>query len=180
MTRPLQANIATITFSGLIEMRYTNKFRKNVSAFAISAAALSAIICFQSSAAAQSKQRPDADVRPSVDARSSAAYAEVLLKKTQVQADLDALTADYTDDFPKVAEMRYMLETVEKERLRLLAVKPADLNRLTPALGKLMIGKIEAEVDLWSMRRSMQEAHPDVKRAKRKVEIFESAIKEIL
>jgi hypothetical protein len=114
------------------------------------------------------------------EVRASAAYAEVLLKRTELQSELEGLTAEYTDDFPKVTEGRYAVEMLEKERVRLLAVKPADVAKLTLALGKLMVRKVELEVDLWTLRKSLQEAHPDVRRAKRKLEIFEAAIKEIL
>ena len=121
-----------------------------------------------------------AAARPQADARSSAAYAEILLKKVQAQTQLEALAAEYTDDYPKVTELRFTLETAERELARLMAVKPADSARLSLALGKLMAGKIDAETELWVLRKTLQDAHPDVKRAKRKVDIYEAAIKEIL
>ena len=43
-----------------------------------------------------------------------------------------------------------------------------------------MVRKVEAEVDLWRLQQSYADGHPDVKRAKRRLEIFEKAIKEIL
>lgn len=127
----------------------------------------------------QTAARP-ADAKALADIRSSAAYAELLLKRTEVQSELEVLTADYTDEFPKVAEARYTLEAIERERTRLLAIRPADPARLTVALGKLLIRKVEVEVELWGLRKTLQDAHPDVKRARRKVDIFEAAIKEVL
>ncbi len=115
-----------------------------------------------------------------VHVRSSPAYAELLLKRTEVQAQLEMLAVEYTDQHPKVAEGRYALEMIDRERARLFAVKPADAGKLSLGLGRLMVRKAELEVDLWTLRKSMQEAHPDVKRAKRRVEIYETAIREIL
>ncbi len=117
---------------------------------------------------------------PSPEIRSSAAYAEVLLRKTELQAETEGLAVEYTEEFPKLAEARFALEAIERERMRMLALKPAAASRLTTALGKLMVRKAEQEVQLWTLRKSLQEGHPDVKRAKRRVEIFEAAIKEIL
>ncbi len=114
------------------------------------------------------------------EVRSSPAYAELLLKRTEVQAQLEMLAVEYTDEHPKVAEGRYALEMIDRERARLFAVKPADAGKLSLGLGRLMVRKAELEVDLWTLRKSMQEAHPDVKRAKRRVEIYETAIREIL
>ena len=90
------------------------------------------------------------------------------------------LAVEYTDDHPKVAEGRAALEIFDRERTRLLAVKPADAGKLSLALGKLIVRKAELELELWGLRKSLQEAHPDVKRARRRVEIYEAAIKEIL
>ncbi len=61
-----------------------------------------------------------------------------------------------------------------------MAVGATESGKLTLALGKLIVRKIELETDLWNLRRQYNDEHPEVKRAKRKVEVFERAIKEIL
>jgi len=43
-----------------------------------------------------------------------------------------------------------------------------------------MLRRIELETDLVNLQKNYKEEHPDVKRAKRKVEIYESAISDIL
>ena len=113
-------------------------------------------------------------------AKATAAYAEVALKRADVEAELEALLIDYTDDFPKVKELKYELSRIEGESVRLNAIKAAERDKATAALGKLMVRKVEAEVDLWKVQQDYADAHPEVKRAKKKVEIFEKAIKEIL
>ena len=139
------------------------------------------IFCLVLDAAGQTAAKTAAaEGRDAAEIRSSAAYAEVLLRKTELQAETEGLAVEYTEEFPKLAEARFALEAIERERLRLLALKPAAASRLTTALGKLMVRKAEQEVQLWTLRKSLQEGHPDVKRAKRRVEIFEAAIKEIL
>lgn len=112
--------------------------------------------------------------------KSSPAYAEILLKKTELQADLESLVLDYTEDYPKIKEIRFTLGLIQKESERLISVKPSDTSKLTLALGKLIVRKIEIETDMWGLQRNYNDDHPDVKRAKRKVEIYEAAIKEIL
>lgn len=114
------------------------------------------------------------------EVQASPAYAEVLLRRVELQAELEALSSEYTDEHPKVAETRTALEAIDRERVRLLAVKPTDAGRLSLALGKLMVKKADTEVEVWALRKNLQDAHPDVKRAKRKSEIYEAAIREIL
>jgi hypothetical protein len=112
--------------------------------------------------------------------KSSPAYAEVLVRRTELEADLESLLVEYTEDYPKVKQTRFELDLISKESDRLLAVKPAEVAKLTEALGKLIVRKVELQGELWVFQQQLGDAHPDVKRAKRKVEIFERAIKEIL
>lgn len=112
--------------------------------------------------------------------KSSLAYAEILLRKTELQADVESLVLEYTEEYPKVVEIRYLISALQKESERILAVRPAESSKLTWALGKLLVRKAELETDLWQLLRIYKEDHPDAKRAKRKVDIYEAAIKEIL
>jgi hypothetical protein len=112
--------------------------------------------------------------------RSSSAYSEVLLRKTELESDVESLLMDYTEDFPKIQEERYGLSLIDAEMKRLLTVKPADASKLTLALGKMIVRKVELETELWLLQKKYKEDHPEVKRARKKVEIFERAIKEIL
>jgi hypothetical protein len=111
-------------------------------------------------------------------AKSSPAYAEVLLRKTELLSELEALLVEYTEEYPKVKEMRFETGLLQKELERLTAV--GDASRLSAALGKLMVRKCEIGVDLWGLQQQFNDQHPDVKRAKRKAEIFEAAITDIL
>lgn len=112
--------------------------------------------------------------------RSSAAFAELLLRKTALQADLESLLPDYTEDFPRIKKLRFELGRLQIEIGRLERVVQGDSAKLTLALGKLMLQKVEYETDLWELLNTYNEDHPDAKRAKRKVEIFEAAIADIL
>ncbi len=111
--------------------------------------------------------------------KSSPAYAEVILRKTELMSDLESMLVEYTEDYPKVKESRYETGLLQKELDKILAVNTADSGKLTAALGKLIVRKCELETDLWSLQKQFNDEHPDVKRAKRKVEIFDAAIKDI-
>jgi len=121
-----------------------------------------------------------ATVQTSNSLKSSPAYAEVLLRKTELLSELESLLIDYKEEYPKVKELRFETASLQKELDKLLMVNPAESSKLSAALGKLMVRKCELETDLWSLQTEFNDEHPNVKRAKRKMEIFESAIKEIL
>ncbi len=113
-------------------------------------------------------------------AAATPAYAELLLRKTELLSELESLVIEYTNDFPRVKEIRYALALIERDFGRIGRVKPADSGKLTLALGKLMVRKVELESDLWKLQGNYKDEHPDVKRAKRRVEIYETAVSEIL
>lgn len=112
--------------------------------------------------------------------KSSAAYAEVILRKTELDADLESLLTEFTDEYPKVKEARIEIELLQRELDRLTAVKPADSGKLTQALGKLMVRKVTLHTDLKTLLTQYDEKHPDVVSARKKVQVFEKAIKDIL
>ena len=117
----------------------------------------------------------DASVLP-----ASAAYAELLLKKTETQSELEAIMLDYTEEFPRVKELRHMIGLIDRDIARLSKVKAAESQKLTVALGRLIVRRIDLEGEMWKLQQTYKDEHPDVKRAKRRVEIYESAISEVL
>lgn len=110
--------------------------------------------------------------------KSSPAYAEVLLRKVELESDLESLLVSYKEDFPKVKEVNFELALIKND-LQIL-IGQADTSKLTLALGKLMVRKDALETDYWALQSKYGDEHPDVKRAKRKVLSFQTAIKEIL
>ena len=112
--------------------------------------------------------------------RGSAAFAEVLLRKTEVEAEIESVTADYTETNPKMMDLRFELGSLNRAVDRLYAVPPSEIGRLSLALGKLMVKRAALDTDLARLRRTYTEDKPEVKRAKRKVDLFEDAINDIL
>jgi hypothetical protein len=148
---------------------------------AVSAIALTAVVCAAQKNSINPKPSPTpaaaADLQP---IRSSPAYAELLLHRTELESNLDALLVDYTEEFPKVKDIRLELGFLKTEMDRLMAVKPADAAKLSQALGQLMLRKVEIETQLDALRAQYKDDHPDVRKARKKVETYEAAIKEIL
>ena len=63
---------------------------------------------------------------------------------------------------------------------RIFAVKPLETGKLTLALGRLLVEQAVLQTELVRLQRSYNKDHAEVKRAKRRVEVYESAIGEIL
>jgi len=116
----------------------------------------------------------------SLSAKSSPAFAEVLLRKTELLSELESILVEYTEEYPKVKELRFEIGLLQKELDRMLAVNLSESSKLSAALGKLMVRKCELDTDVWNLQKQFNDVHPDVKRARRKAEIFDAAVNEIL
>ena len=142
---------------------------------------ISSICCFgqqtKKPAAAPVVKAPETSAQA---VRATAAYAEVLLRKTELESALEDYTTSYTEDYPKVKETRFELSLIEKDLAKLLSVGDSNLTRLTVALGKMMVRRAELGASLWSLQAKFGENHPDVARARRRVSTFEKAVGELL
>ena len=141
---------------------------------------LCSISCFAQQAKKAPAQSPATASSSGQAVKFTPAYAEILLRKTELESVLEDFSEEYTEDHPKVRESRYQLGLIEKDLARLLSYGSGDLSRMTLALGKLLVRRAEHETALWSLKTRFSDEHPDVKRAKRRVSTFDKAIAEIL
>ena len=146
---------------------------------AVFAVALGAV-CRAQTATAKSSGAQKNDASASAAVKSSPAYAEILLEKTELEAQLEDLAGDFTDDFPKVKELRYQVDLLQKALDKILALPPPDAPKLSLAFGRLAVRKAELETNLWTLRQQYKDDYPDVRRLRRKVAVFERALREIL
>ncbi len=102
------------------------------------------------------------------------------MRRTELLAELDALTASYTETHPKILDLKAELAALDKDTDRVFGVKIAEVGKLTLGLGKLIVRKAALEADLARLSRAYSKEHPDVLRARKRVEIFETAISEVL
>ncbi len=156
----------------LIKVKKVKVMKKVVSVLII-------VLAFTAAVFAQSKpmQKSSADLQA---IKNSPAYAEVLLKRVALEAEIEDLLVAYTEDFPKVKKLRFKLDLINKSLEKILSVKPSEAGKLSAALGKLIVQKVEYEAELAALRKEYEDDYPDVKRAKRKVEVYQNAINEIL
>lgn len=138
------------------------------------------LFCYPQKAPEKTSMKSDLSKTTAQIIKSTPAFAELLLRKTEREAELEELLLDYTDEFPKVKEIKFELELLQKQTTKVSAVNAADAPKLSLALGKLLVRETELEVELWNLRRQYNADHPEVRRAQRKIEIFEKAVKEIL
>lgn len=148
--------------------------------FAAAILLLCSLVCFPQAANKKAAPPIAAAATANQAAKSSPAYAEILVLKTELEAQLEDFAGDYTEDFPKIKEIRFQLDLIKKDADKILAVSPNDAGKLTSALGRLIVRRIELETELWNLQKQYKDDYPQVKKAGRKVEVFERAIREIL
>lgn len=138
-------------------------------------------VCFLFAASAfTAAQKSTGSIEGIFSIKSSPAYAEILLRKTELQADIDAFGGDYTEASTKMIELRAELASLDRSLEKVFAVRPSETGKLTQGLGKLIVRKAALDADLDRLLRRYSKEHPETKRAQRRVDRFEAAIGEIL
>ncbi len=148
--------------------------------FATMVLCLSGFACF---GIGQIQTKPNKAAASADDLRaikSSPGYAEVLVRTTELRAEVESLLVDYTEEYPRIKEIKMELELLNSESDRLLAMKAADASKLTLAVGRLILGKVVNQTKLREMRLVYADEHPNVRRQRKVVEVYEAAIKELL
>lgn len=112
--------------------------------------------------------------------KSSPAYAELLLRKTELTSEIAAVAPDYTETNPRMLDLKNELAAIDRLMQRVFSVAPSEVGKLTQALGKLMVKQASLEADLARLSRTYSDEHPEVKRAKRRLNAFDAAVREIL
>jgi uncharacterized protein involved in exopolysaccharide biosynthesis len=112
--------------------------------------------------------------------RASAAYAELKVRRTELEADIEAFSADYTEQSPRIMDLKAELAALDAGATRLMRTKPSEAARLTIALGKLLVRHASLSLEVSKLLRTYATDHPEVLRAKRRAEVYDRAIKELL
>ncbi|MEZ5307386.1 MAG: hypothetical protein R2684_09600 [Pyrinomonadaceae bacterium] len=116
----------------------------------------------------------------SAEIRATPAFAEILLRRTELESTLEEMLVTYTDEFPRVISTRYELGLINAELTNFGKMKSTDAPKLTLALGKLLVKRAELATNYWVLANKYNDQHPDSKKAKKKLEIYDRAISEIL
>lgn len=127
-----------------------------------------------------SAQKIDYSTATSKAIKSSPAYSALILQRTVIKAELEEMLVTYTEDFPKVRDARHEIDLINFELTRLLETKVTDSCKLSDSLGQLMIKKTGVEMELYNLKKKFNDDHPDVLRTKRKLDVYEKAVAEIL
>lgn len=112
--------------------------------------------------------------------RASPAFAEIILRKAILEAELEELLLRYTEDFPRIVEKRFEISELDEAEDGLKEIPESEASKLSLALGKMLVQRATYATELEMLTRRYNDAHPEVKRAKRKFEIFDKAVKRIL
>jgi hypothetical protein len=115
-----------------------------------------------------------------LDVKTTPAYAELIMKRTETAAELEVLLADYTEESQEVREKRLNLQILDAALKRLETVTLEQYQALTPAVGKMLAGKMEAEAELKILSEMYTEEHPAVKKARIRFKVFEAELKRLL
>ncbi|MEP6923254.1 MAG: hypothetical protein ABI954_02210 [Pyrinomonadaceae bacterium] len=108
------------------------------------------------------------------------AYAEVYASKVEAEADLKVLSMDLTEETTQVREKKLERDLLAREIRWLEALPSISHDKMTVALGRLLVRKTQAEVSLKMLSENYAESFPTVKKARTRIEVYNSEIQKLL
>ena len=112
--------------------------------------------------------------------RATPAYAEIVLRRAELESSIEELLVTYKEEFPKVKAARFELGLIEADLAALAGLNDSEAGKLTLALGKLIVRRAQLAAEYRAVSNRYNDEHPATKKAKRKFEIFDRAVKDIL
>ena len=126
----------------------------------------------------QAQAVASADVADSV--KASPAYTEVMVRSVELRSELEALLLDYREESPKVRAIRRELAILDDAIEMLMKLPPGSDGKMTSAVGRLIIKRAALETEYSEVVARYGDDHPEVRRARRRVEVYERSIRELL
>lgn len=108
------------------------------------------------------------------------AYAEVYAARVEAEADLKVLTTDLTEETVQVREKKLERDLLAREIRWLEALPLVSHDKMTFALGRLLVRKTQAEVDLKMLSENYADSFPTVKKAHTRIGVYNDEIQKLL
>lgn len=137
---------------------------------------LASAIFLSQGAQAQTTQALEA----TTSVKASPAYAEIMVRRIELQSELEAMLLDYKEEFPKIRTMRREIEILDGSIEMLMKLPPSANGKMTSTVGRLIVRRAELETESTETAARYGGDHPEVRRAKKRVEVFDRAIRELL
>ncbi len=108
------------------------------------------------------------------------AYAEVYAARVEAEADLKVLATDLTEETVRVREKKLERDLLAREIRWLEALPSTSHDKMTMALGRLLVRKTQAEVNLKMLSENYADGFPAVKKARAKIDVYNGEIQKLL
>jgi hypothetical protein len=144
---------------------------------------LSFLIILTIPTVAQTKQTVPKDTKTADilgNARNTPGYVEVFVRKVEVEAEIESLLVEYTEEWMEVKIRRMELGLLEKELKKILAMKPEQMGKMSRAYGRLTVRKIELQAELIENTKKFGDDHPSVSKLKIKIDVYQREIDKLL
>ncbi len=108
------------------------------------------------------------------------AYAEVYAARVEAEADLKVLAMDLTEETVQVREKKLERDLLAREIRWLEALPLVSHDKMTIALGRLLVRKTQAEVSLKMLSENYAEDFPTVKKARTRIGVYNDEVQKLL
>jgi hypothetical protein len=110
------------------------------------------------------------------DARSTAAYDVLILRRAVVKAELAARKETLTAQHPDVRRVADELFVLDLEIERVLATEPSERSQLSSVYGRLVLKRVALKVEERELRRQYTSEHPMLRQKHKELNALDQEI----
>jgi uncharacterized protein involved in exopolysaccharide biosynthesis len=137
-----------------------------------------ALIVFVFSLPAHAQQPTVAREQP--NPKTTPAYSLLVLRKVKVQAELEALVAEYSSDWPAAKKLQFELDALKEEMKKLADTDEAQIPKLTNGYGTLLLRRASLESEIQSLSEEEGSDWPTLKQKQRELELLDGELKKLM
>jgi len=112
--------------------------------------------------------------------KTTSAYSMLIIRKVEVEAELEKVLSEYTGDHPRAKIKQFELDALGVEVARMAETAESNLVRLTPAYGTLILQKVKLASEMQALLFEYTSEHPNVRRKEVELNLLEHEIAKLL
>ncbi len=136
-----------------------------------------ALIIFVSSIPAYAQQ---VSAKVETNAKTTPAYSLLVQRKVKVQAELETVLAEYSNEWPPAKKLQFELDALEAEMKKVADTDEAQIPKLTNGYGTLLLRRAALDCEIQSLSQEQTSDWPGLKQKRRELELLDNELKKLI
>ena len=114
------------------------------------------------------------------DVKTTSAYGMLILRKLEVETELEKVLSEYTSEHPSAKIKQFELDVLNSEMAKMAETAQSNLVKLTSGYGTLILQKVKLVSEMQALLLEYTSEHPNVKLKEVELNLLEHEIAKLM